>query len=106
MYKLYFLPEARKTFLALDKQIQMRIKEKMDFLTHNPLSIGKLKSFRRLSGVKNGYRMRVARYRVLCLVIVQDEQIKVCSIFLKKSDVDYRKVMKKLLDKGVFNKVV
>lgn len=100
MYQLYFLPNAEQVFLDLDKKIQQEIKDKLELVVKKPEISGKLKSFRKLSTVKNGYRIRVGRFRVLYVLIPTKSQIWVCDIFLKKSAVDYKKVIKRLIEHG------
>lgn len=100
MFQLYFFPEAERAFLDLDKKVQQEIKDKLELLMKNPEISGKLKSFRKLLTVKNGYRIRVGRFRVLYVLITPKKQIWVCDIFLKKSETDYKKVIKRLIERG------
>lgn len=100
MYEIIFLPQAEKKFLKLEKKIRRSIFEKLNVIVRNPLVSGKLKSYRKIIGTKNAYRVRIDRYRVIYLVLTKDKKIGVLDIF-KRGEVDYQKVLERLKSRGV-----
>lgn len=100
-FRVLFTQHAAKEFQSLPKKFQRALKEKLDFLVTHPEVSGEMKSFRKIMGTKNGYRIRVDRYRVLYLLFYKKREIWICSIFLKKKPQDYAELVKKVVGRGV-----
>jgi mRNA interferase RelE/StbE len=60
-YLVDFEPAALRQFNKLDKNLQARLKPKIDALAENPRPHG----VKKLQGYENRYRIRVGDYRVL-----------------------------------------
>jgi len=60
-YLVDFEPAASRQFNRLDKNIQARLKPKIDALAENPRPHG----YKKLQGFENYYRIRLGDYRVI-----------------------------------------
>ncbi len=80
MYKVTFLPDAEDSFKSLDKSIQKRIAEKIDWLAENANKIihHPLKSIP--DDLKGLCRMRVGDYRVIYWIYNEKKHIKIYEI--------------------------
>ena len=80
MYKIIFLPDAEDSFKGLDKNIQKRIAEKIDWLAENADKVihHPLKSMP--DDLKGLCRMRVGDYRIIYWIYNQAKSIKVYEI--------------------------
>lgn len=86
MYKVIFLPDAEKSFKRLDKPVQFRIAEKIDWLAkyadkiiHHPLTSLP-------DDLKGLCRLRVGDYRVLYWIYHPDKHINVYEIEHRSKD--------------------
>lgn len=88
MRQVYFRSSVLKIFEGLERKLQGKI---IDAL--KKISKGKWEKLdaQKVKGVKNGWRLRVSRWRVLYLVVKRKQRIEVIDIFLKKADSDYTK---------------
>lgn len=100
-FHILFTRQAAQEFQSLPKKVQIMVKANLDFLSIHPEMSGVIKSFRKIVGIKNGYRIRVGRYRILYLLFVKKREIWICSIFLKKKPRDYADLIKKVIERGV-----
>lgn len=96
MYQIFYIKKAIKELSVLDFKIQKKIKDKIALVALDPYHPNN--NLKQLSGVKNGFRLRVDRYRVLFLIITENKQIIIAKIFLKKSKKDYNQGIKSLLE--------
>jgi mRNA-degrading endonuclease RelE of RelBE toxin-antitoxin system len=80
MYKVTFLPDAEESFKNLDKSIQMRITEKIDWLSENADKIihHPLKSLP--DDLKGLCRMRAGDYRIIYWIYNDKRQVKIYDI--------------------------
>lgn len=100
-FQVLFTKQAEKEFLSLPKTLQKALKEKLDFLALHAEISGSLKSFRKIIGTKNGYRIRVDRYRILYLLFLKKREIWICTIFLKKKPKNYANLITQVIQRGV-----
>jgi len=86
MYNVYFRSQALKIFERLERKLKRKIIEAL-----RKIGAGSWKELdsEKLKGTKNGWRLRVSRWRILYLVVTKKRTIEVVDIFLKKSDSDY-----------------
>jgi len=80
MYKVTFLSEAAEAFRSLDKAVQRRVADKIDWLSGNADKIihHPLKSMP--DDLKGLCRIRVGDYRVIYWVYSEEKQIKIYAI--------------------------
>jgi mRNA interferase RelE/StbE len=80
MYKVIFLPDAEDSFKRLDKNIQKRIAEKIDWLAENADKVihHPLKSMP--DDLKGLCRMRVGDYSIIYWIYNQEKSIKIYEI--------------------------
>lgn len=90
MYQVTFLPDAEKSFKRLDKPVQVRITEKIDWLAENADKIIYHPLTSLPDDLKGLCRMRVGDYRILCWVYNDNKHIKVYDI--EHRGKDYRSV--------------
>lgn len=92
MYKVTFLPDAEDSFKKLDKPVQKRIGEKIDWLAENADKIihHPLKSMP--EDLRGLCRIRVGDYRILYWVYNDSKHIKIYEIEHRSQD--YRSVKK------------
>lgn len=80
MYQVTFLPDAEESFKKLDKPVQLRIAEKIDWLASNADKVIHHPLISLPDDLKGLCRMRVGNYRILYLVYNERRQIKVYEI--------------------------
>jgi mRNA interferase RelE/StbE len=92
MYKVAFLPDAEASFRKLDKSIQKRVAQKIDWLAehadrviHHPLTSLP-------DDLRGLCRIRIGDYRLLYWVYDETKQIKVYEIEHRSKD--YRSIKK------------
>ena len=89
MFQLTYRNRCLRVLKKLDKSVQREILGALEKFAEDPFRDLNVK---KLHGTeKNAYRLRIDRWRVLYLLIQEDELIEVIDIFLKKSEGDYRK---------------
>ncbi|MDI6729546.1 MAG: type II toxin-antitoxin system RelE/ParE family toxin [Thermodesulfovibrionales bacterium] len=90
MYKVTFLPDAEESFKNLDKTIQRRIAEKIDWLAENADKVihHPLKSMP--DDLRGLCRIRVGDYRIIYWVYNDEKHIKIYDI--EHRGKDYRSV--------------
>lgn len=89
MYQVYFTKNAIKDFESLNTQLQNRIKLKLDLIKQDPFYPNN--NLKRLIAIKDGFRLRIDRYRVLFFIITKTKQLIITNIFIKKNQSDYTK---------------
>ncbi|MDP2168206.1 MAG: type II toxin-antitoxin system RelE/ParE family toxin [Thermodesulfovibrionales bacterium] len=80
MFKVTFLPEAEGSFKKLDKPLQARIAEKIDWLSMNADKIIHHPLVSLPDDLKGLCRMRVGDYRILYWTYGEIKQIKIYDI--------------------------
>ena len=60
-YRIEFSPTAESQFKKLPKEVQIRLKHRIDILAENPFSRG----VKKLSAQENFYRLRIGDYRII-----------------------------------------
>ena len=60
-YRIEFSPTAESQFKKLPKEVQIRLKYRIDSLTENPFPRG----VKKLSAEENFYRLRIGDYRII-----------------------------------------
>ncbi|MBI4824065.1 MAG: type II toxin-antitoxin system RelE/ParE family toxin [Nitrospirae bacterium] len=77
MYKVTFLPDAEESFRKLDKTIQIRIAQKIDWLLENADKIIHHPLTSLPDDLKGLCRIRLGDYRILYWIYTDSKQIKV-----------------------------
>lgn len=90
MYKVTLLPDAEKSFKKLDKPVQQRIAEKMDWLATNGDIIIHHPLISLPDDLKGLCRIRVGDYRIIYWVYSDSKEIKIYEIEHRSKD--YRSV--------------
>ena len=90
MYKVTLLPDAEKSFKKLDKPVQQRIAEKIDWLASNSDKIIHHPLVSLPDDLKGLCRIRVGDYRIIYWIYSADRQIKIYEIDHRSKD--YRSV--------------
>jgi mRNA interferase RelE/StbE len=85
-YRIEFSPAAERQFKKLPKEIQLRLKPRLDGLMNNPFPRGAKK----LSGEENIYRLRVGDHRIIYQV--QQETLLVLVVKLGHRKEIYRRI--------------
>ncbi len=93
MYKVTFLPDAEESFKRLDKPVQLRIAEKIDWLAENANTVIHHPLTSLPDDLKGLCRMRVGDYRVLYWVYDENKHIKIYEI--EHRGKEYRSIKKK-----------
>ena len=88
MFKLYFRPKALRILKNLERKIQLEINSALDDLRAEKFISLKIK---KIEGTKNGYRLRLGRWRILFVLFSKEKRIEIVGIFLKKGKEDYEK---------------
>ena len=60
-YRIEFSPTAERQFKKLSKEVQIRLKHRIDNLAENPFPRG----VKKLSAEENIYRLRIGDYRII-----------------------------------------
>lgn len=92
MYKITLLPDAEESFKKLDKPIQKRIAQKIDWLSENANKIIHHPLTSLPVDLRGLCRIRVGDYRILYWVYDDIRQIKIYEIEHRSKD--YRSVKK------------
>jgi mRNA interferase RelE/StbE len=85
-YCLEFTKPAAKQFKALPRQIQQRLRPKIEALATEPRPAGMVK----LSGEEELYRIRVGEYRII--YTIQDDQLLVLVVVVAHRREVYRRL--------------
>jgi len=88
MYKVVIKPKAEREFGKLPKELQRKFYEEFRKLSINPFNLPQLK---KIEGTKQGWRLRIGRWRILFALFSKEKRIEIVDIFLKKGKEDYRK---------------
>ncbi len=92
MYKITFLPDAEKSFKKLDKPIQIRIAEKIDWLAENADKVIHHPLTSLPDDLRGLCRIRIGDHRVLYWIYFDDRHIKIYDI--EHRGKDYRSIKK------------
>ncbi len=92
MYKVTLLLDAEKSFKKLDKPVQQRIAEKIDWLANNADTIIHHPLVSLPADLKGLCRIRVGDYRIIYWVYSDSKEIKIYEIEHRSKD--YRSVKK------------
>ncbi|MBI5025326.1 MAG: type II toxin-antitoxin system RelE/ParE family toxin [Nitrospirae bacterium] len=90
MYKVTILPDAEKSFKKLDKPVQLRIAEKIDWLANNVDKIIHHPLTSLPDELRGLCRMRAGDYRILYWVYNEEKHIKIYEIEHRSKD--YRSI--------------
>lgn len=90
MYKVTLLPDAEKSFNKLDKPVEQRIAEKIDWLASNADKIIHHPLVSLPNDLKGLCRIRVGDYRIIYWVYSDIKEIKIYEIEHRSKD--YRSV--------------
>ncbi len=93
MPQIDFRPRARKGLQKAPRAYQERIVEHLETLSASKTEALDLK---KLSGTKEGYRLRVGAWRVLFSWHKKNDHVEVVDVFLKTEDTDYTKRIRNL----------
>ena len=88
MFKVIIKPRAEKEFKDLPGKLKKKIYNELEKLSVDPLLHSQVK---KIKGTKRGYRLRVARWRILFSMYPGKKRIEIIDIFLKKGKQDYLK---------------
>ncbi len=80
MYRIEYERSARKELATLPRPTQRRVVDAIEGLSNDPRPAG----YRKITGTRNGYRIRVGRYRVL--YEVKDQVLIIVIIRVAKRD--------------------
>ena len=80
MFQLFFRPRARKILRALDRGIQLKVNSALDSLILGGFSSRDIK---KIQGTKNGYRLRIDRWRILFALFSKEKRIEIVDISLR-----------------------
>lgn len=86
-YRVEFAPSAAREFRRMDRQLQVRLKTRIDALAENPRPHGA----KQLAGLKGLYRVREGDYRIVYQV--QDEVLLVLVVGVGHRREVYRKLL-------------
>jgi mRNA interferase RelE/StbE len=90
MYKITFLPDAENSFKKLDKPIQKRIAQKIDWLAENADKVIHHPLTSLPEDLRGLYRMRLGDYRIIYWVYAETKHIKIYDI--EHRGKDYRSI--------------
>ena len=90
MYKITFLPDAEDSFKKLDKPIQKRIAQKIDWLAENADKVIHHPLTSLPEDLRGLYRMRLGDYRIIYWVYAETKHIKIYDI--EHRGKDYRSI--------------
>lgn len=93
MYKVTLLPDAEESFKRLDKPIQLRVAEKIDWLAENADKAVHHALTSLPDDLKGLCRMRIGDYRILYWVYNESKHIKIYDI--EHRGKDYRSIKKR-----------
>ena len=90
MFKITFLPDAEESFKKLDKPIQKRIAQKIDWLAENADKVIHHPLTSLPDDLRGLCRMRFGDYRIIYWVYAETKQIKIYDI--EHRGKDYRSI--------------
>jgi mRNA interferase RelE/StbE len=90
MYKITFLPDAEDSFKKLDKPIQKRIAQKIDWLAENADQVIHHPLISLPEDLRGLCRMRLGDYRIIYWVYAETKHIKIYDI--EHRGKDYRSI--------------
>ena len=90
MYKITFLPDAEESFKKLDKPIQKRIAQKIDWLAENADKVIHHPLTSLLDDLRGLCRMRFGDYRIIYWVYAETKHITIYDI--EHRGKDYRSI--------------
>jgi len=90
MYKITFLPDAEDSFKKLDRPIQKRIAQKIDWLAENADKMIHHPLTSLPDDLRGLCRMRLGDYRIIYWVYAETKQIKIYDI--EHRGKDYRSI--------------
>lgn len=82
MYKIVFSKKAMASFLALPRESQQLITEKVEALACNPFASNN--NVKRLQGIPNCYRLRQGNYRVIYRIVRDWMTIEIINVAHRK----------------------
>lgn len=77
MYKVTLLPDAEESFKKLDKSVQLRVAEKIDWLSENADKVIHHPLTSLPDDLKGLCRMRVGDYRIIYWIYTAREHVKI-----------------------------
>jgi mRNA interferase RelE/StbE len=92
MYKVTFLPDAEESFRLLDKTMQFRIADKIDWLAENADRVIHHPLKAMPNALRGLCRIRVGDYRIIYWIYSEEKHIKIYEIEHRSKD--YRSVRK------------
>jgi len=87
MFKVIFSLRAEKEFGKVPEGLKKKFYREFKKLETDPFG----SNIRKISGTKNGYRLRVGRWRILFALFSKERRIEIVDIFLKRGKEDYSK---------------
>lgn len=90
MYKVIFLPDAEKSFKKLDRSTQLRIAEKVDWISKNSDKIIHHPLTSLPDDLRGLCRIRVGDYRIIYWIYFETKTIKIYDIEHRSKD--YRSI--------------
>ena len=90
MFKITFLPDAEESFKKIDKPIQKRIAQKIDWLAENADKVIQHPLTSLPEDLRGLYRMRLGDYRIIYWVYAETKHIKIYDI--EHRGKDYRSI--------------
>jgi len=95
MYQIFYTKKAKKNLEQINSKTQKAIKTKLETLAQDPFVPNN--NLKTLQGVKNGFRLRVDRFRILFFIISKNKQIIITNVFIKKNKNDYNRNIDNLI---------
>jgi len=92
MYDLVIKSKPRRAFKKLPKADKKRLIQQLETLSKKPFKISNVKA---IKDYKNGYRLRVGRWRILYCLDTKSKVIEVIDIFMRK-DKNYSRIFRML----------
>ena len=86
MFHISFSSHGDRSFNKIPQDMQQRIIQALESLVDDALWYRRVK---KLQGTENQYRLRVGRWRVL--FHIDNKEIGILDVFMKKSDEDYHR---------------
>lgn len=90
MFEVIISSRADKEFGKVPEDLKKKFYREFKKLEIDPFG----SNTRKISGTKNGYRLRVGRWRILFVLFLKEKRIEIVDIFLKKGKQDYIKKIK------------
>ena len=90
MFEVIITSRADKEFDKLPRDLKEKFYREFKKLETNPFS----SDIKKISGTRNGYRLRIGRWRILFALFSREKRVEVVDMFLKKGKDDYLKRIK------------